>query len=98
MAELSDRAKQLLEKQRQKYLSSLKNKHADLLALFKNRESQEMELIDAVHRIAGSAGLHGLDVLQQSAVTAERVLRDNGATKEQQEHAVNSVLSKLLSQ
>ena len=98
MAELSDRAKQLLEKQRQKYLSSLENKHADLLALFKNRLNQEMELIDAVHRIAGSAGLHGLDALQQTAVTAESVLRDNGATNEQQEHAVNAVLSKLLSQ
>ncbi|MFK7958562.1 MAG: Hpt domain-containing protein [Lysobacterales bacterium] len=96
MAELSDRARQLLEKQRQKYLSSLNDKHADLMALLNDRENQELELIDAVHRLAGSAGLHGLTSIQQAAVKAEQVLRDSGATRAEQSDGVKAVLSLLL--
>ena len=95
MAELSDHARQLLAKQREKYLASLPGKRAELSALWDSRTSQELELIDAVHRIAGSAGLHGLTELQACAVKAEQALRDSSIGEQAQEAAVTRLLEEL---
>ena len=95
MAELSERARELLAKQRQRYLASLPNKLDELTVLWETRKHQQLDLIDAVHRIAGSAGLHGLTELQRSAVAAEQTLRDNHATEADQEAAVNTLLLQL---
>ncbi len=95
MAELSDRARELLAKQRERYLASLTGKHAELANLWEERQHQELDLIDAVHRIAGSAGLHGLDELQANAVHAEQTLRDENASEADREAAVRKLMSEL---
>ncbi len=95
MAELSDKAKALLAKQRTRYIESLGDKRRELAELNDDREGQWLELIDAVHRLAGSAGLHGLNQLQQLAVSAERALRDTAASPAQQSQAVERVLDQL---
>ena len=87
MAELSAAAQQLLAAQRKRYLASLKQKAAEL-----RQVAQQMyELQDAVHKIAGSAGLHGLTAIAQQASVVEEAIKD-GQTQAQ----VNEDLENLL--
>lgn len=72
MAELSAAARQLLAAQKQRYLQTLATK-ADELA---GHADDMGTLQDAVHKIAGSAGLHGLDVIQRQAVLVEQEIKD----------------------
>ncbi|MEM9530761.1 MAG: Hpt domain-containing protein [Pseudomonadota bacterium] len=96
MADLSDKAQALLEAQRTRYLASFGEKAANLRNLWKTRgESDGLELIDAVHRIAGSAGLHGQDEVRQLAAQCEQVLKDSEAEADAQRQALAALVKRL---
>ncbi len=83
MDKLSAQARELLEKQRARYLSSLPEKKAALREAWNLAASgHATELLEAIHKLAGSAGLHGLDVVQGLAVEIEEAIKGHARREE----------------
>ena len=73
---MSPQAQALLRSQKQRYLTRLPEKGRELMSLWRRvGEGHLSEFLDAIHRLAGSAGLHGLDRIQQLAAAVETRLK-----------------------
>ncbi|MDJ0652774.1 MAG: Hpt domain-containing protein [Xanthomonadales bacterium] len=83
MDNLSERARELLEKQRHRYLTSLPEKKASLQEAWHEAAGGHVsELLERIHKLAGSSGLHGLDVIQGLAVEIEEAIKGQASREE----------------
>ncbi len=97
MAELSAQAQALLRSQRRRYLARLPRKADELEALWALvPEAGPANFLEAVHRLAGSAGLHGLDRIQASAASLEAELKTHLGEPERYETEVRALIASLL--
>ena len=96
MDNLSDRARELLEKQRHRYLSSLPEKKAALQEAWSQAAASghQTELLEAVHKLAGSSGLHGLDVIQALAAEIEQMIKEH-ASREDCEQRFDALMAAI---
>lgn len=97
MVELSPKARALLREQRKRYLTRLPERARELRLLWEAADGTDYgEFLDAVHRLAGSAGLHGLDRIQQDAAMLEQGLKSQARAPASYAADLNALIERLL--
>ncbi len=95
MVELSQNALALLREQRRRYLARLPERALELERLWQTVGTDRAEFLDAVHRLAGSAGLHGLDRIQRAAAELEAGLKADLGSSESFRADVEALIARL---
>lgn len=95
MVELSPKALALLREQRRRYLTRLPERARELERLWQTAGADLRGFLDAVHRLAGSAGLHGLDRIQRAAAELEAGLKAQRGAPESFDPEVEALIARL---